>query len=131
MTTVLVTQTFEAWMAGQTEQVRTQLAVSIGLLGVMGLQLRHPHSSSIKGASFALRELRPAAGRSAALAFYAFDPERAAVVLCGGSKNDSGDMYDAAIRIAEAEWSAHLALMATKNRKTPGAPAKEKKKRKK
>jgi hypothetical protein len=128
MTTVLVTQTFEDWLAGQTEQVRKQVAVSIGLLVVRGLQLDHPHSSAISGATFPLRELRPAAGNSSARVFYAFDPERSAVVLCGGSKNESGDMYKAAIRVAEAEWLAHLKILAAKKSKKPVESARKTKK---
>jgi hypothetical protein len=83
------------------------------------------------GVGFALRELRPASGSSPARAFYAFDPDRRAVVLCGGSKNDSGDMYESAKRAAATEWRAHLeAIDERKNRDASRLEAKPSRKSK-
>lgn len=128
-TTVLVTQTFEAWVVEQTKQVQKQVAVAIGLLAAKGLHLGYPNSSAIKGASIALRELRPAAGRSPVRVLYAFDPDRAAVVLCGGSKSDPGDMYEAAINAAEVEWAAHLKVVESQ-KAAPEQPTRKQKRKK-
>jgi hypothetical protein len=114
--TVLTTERFEMWLDDQTKQVQMQVTKAIGLLEQKGVTLGAPHSSAILGVDFALRELRPASGSSPARAFYAFDPDRNAIVLCGGSKNDSGDMYKTAKKTAENEWKSHLNLVDERKR---------------
>lgn len=115
-TSVLTTTVFENWLADQPAQIQKQVAVVVELLRQYGLVLPAPYSSAIVGAAFALRELRPAAGKSPARVFYAFDPERMAVVLCGGSKNDSGDLYETAKALALSEWTRHLAALAARKK---------------
>lgn len=108
-TTVLVTETFLTWLAAQTEQVQDQIDVVIRLLELKGVLLGAPFSSQIQG-SDKLRELRPAAGASPARVFYAFDQDRAAVVLCGGMKTDP-KLYVRAIATAEREFARHGATV--------------------
>ena len=129
-TVVLTTRTFEAWFAEQTEQTQNQIAVVIGLLAEKGVMLGAPYSSAIKGSKIALRELRPASGTSPARVFYAFDPERSAVVLCGASKTDAGDMYLAATRKAEREFAGHVAALKAKQAATAAAKKPKKKSKK-
>lgn len=108
-TTVLVTETFVVWLREQTSQVQDQVDVVMKVLEAKGVLLGAPFSSQIKG-SDKLRELRPAGGVSPARAFYAFDPNRAAVVLCGGLKTDP-NMYQTAIATAESEFAKHKAAL--------------------
>jgi hypothetical protein len=58
--------------------IRSSIAVS--KLEQAGVALGHPASSAIKGASFALRELRIKSSGHALRVFYAFDPRRDAVL---------------------------------------------------
>ena len=126
-TTVLVTQTFEAWLDVQTAQVKKQVNFVIGLLEMEGVQLGAPYSSAINGGTISLRELRPAAGKSPARVFYVFDPDRNAVVLCGGSKNDAGDLYETAKLTAATEFESHLKAVADEKEKKRKEVAKKKK----
>ena len=70
------------------------------------MALGYPHSSAIKGASFALRELRARSHGKPLRVFYAFDVERQAVLLVGGNKagKSKGKFYEEMIAKAEKEW---------------------------
>lgn len=127
-TVVLATRIFREWLGQQTEQIQDQVDAVVKALEVKGVLLGFPLSSEIKG-SAKVRELRPAAGASAARAFYAFDQNRAAVLLCGGLKTDP-KMYESAIATAERELAGHkVAVDAAK--KVGESAAKKIKKRKK
>jgi len=70
--------------------------------------LPHPYSSAIKGASFALRELRTQAEGDPLRTLYAFDPSRQAVLLIGGDKTGDDLFYDRMISVAERIWNEYL-----------------------
>ena len=55
---VVYTDEFGAWYEGLSEVEQDRVYRSVGLLEELGVLLRFAHSSAIKGASFALRELR-------------------------------------------------------------------------
>lgn len=48
-------------------------------------------------------------------AFFAFDPVRQAIVLCAGDKSNDKMFYERLIRIADKEFSIHLAALETAN----------------
>lgn len=81
---------------------------SVGLLETLGVTLRSPHSSAIKGATFALRELRTQSHGDPLRIFYGFDPTRRAVLLIGGDKTGDGRFYERMIPIAEKLWRRYL-----------------------
>jgi hypothetical protein len=105
---VIVTGEFKAWYTGLSEAEQDRVAFSVGLLEERGVTLPHPHSSLIKGASFALRELRTQADGDPLRTLYAFDPSRQAVLLIGGDKTADGRFYERMIPIAEKIWSDYL-----------------------
>ena len=62
-----------------------------------------------------MKELRIQYAGRPVRAFFAFDPERQAIVLCAGDKSNKKYFYGTLIRIADKEFSTHLAaLEATK-----------------
>ena len=107
-TEVIFTDEFEAWYDGLSEAEQDRVAFSVGLLEERGVTLPFPHSSSIKGASFALRELRTQADGDPFRTLYAFDPARQAVLLIGGDKTSDDRFYERMLPIAERIWSAYL-----------------------
>lgn len=127
-TTVLATGTFREWLGQQTEQIQDQVDAVVKALEVKGVLLGFPLSSEIKG-SAKVRELRPAAGASAARAFYAFDQNRAAVLLCGGLKTDP-KMYESAIATAERELAGHKAAVDAAKKAAEDAAKKTKRRKK-
>ncbi len=72
------------------------------------MTLPYPYSSSIEGASFALRELRTQVEGDPLGTLYAFDPSRQAVLLIGGDKTGDDRFYERMIPIAERIWDEHL-----------------------
>lgn len=72
------------------------------------MRLGFPHCSEIKGASFALRELRKQAQGRPLRIFYAFDPRRNAVLLIGGNKAGDDRFYERLVPAAEAIWIEYL-----------------------
>jgi len=73
-----------------------------------GVALGFPHSSAVKGASFALRELGAQSGGKPLRVFYAFDPKRQAVLLLGGDKTGDGSFYERMVRECEQVWKEYL-----------------------
>jgi hypothetical protein len=70
--------------------------------------LGYPRSSEIKGASFALRELRIQSNGRPLRVFYAFDPERQAVLLLGGDKTGDARFYDRMLPVLDRLWKEYL-----------------------
>jgi len=107
-TEVIVTDEFKAWFEDLSEAQQDRVTFSVGLLEERGVTLPHPHSSSIKGASFALRELRTQADGDPLRTLYAFDTSRQAVLLIGGDKTGDDRFYERMIPVAEKIWSDYL-----------------------
>jgi hypothetical protein len=105
---VLVTDEFLAWYEGLSEAEQDRVAFTVGLLEERGVTLPHPYSSSIKGASFALRELRTQSEGDPLRTLYAFDPSRQAVLLIGGDKTGDARFYERMIPTAERLWNEYL-----------------------
>ncbi|KTD29333.1 type II toxin-antitoxin system RelE/ParE family toxin [Legionella maceachernii] len=82
----------------------------IKLLEIKGPNLERPYVDSLNGTKKVkkLKELMiQHQGRSYRV-FFAFDPERQAVLLCGGDKTGNKRFYDIMIPIAEQEFLNHL-----------------------
>jgi hypothetical protein len=107
-TEVIVTDEFVAWFDGLTEGEQEKVAMCIGLLEARGVTLPFPYSSAIRGASFALRELRTQVEGDPLRTFYAFDPARQAVLLIGSNKTGDDRFYERMIPVAERIWAAYL-----------------------
>jgi hypothetical protein len=107
MVEVVATDEFVEWYE-ELERVDLRIVDRlVDLLEAGGLALGTPHSSAIRGASFALRELR---GQGKPIrVFYAFDPRREAVLLIGGDKTGDDRFYERMIRECERIWKEYLA----------------------
>lgn len=116
-TEVIYTDEFGIWFESLVEAEQDGVYRSVGLLEEFGVTLPFPHSSSIEGASFALRELRTQVGGKPLRTFYAFDPVRQAVLLIGGDKTGDDRFYERMIPIAERIWNDYLAEIARENPK--------------
>jgi hypothetical protein len=108
---VYATDEFADWYDGLEERHRERVTASVDLLEQMGITLGFPHSSAIEGSALALRELRIQSHGHAYRVFYAFDPERDAIVLIGGDKTGISDdrFYRQYIPQAERIFREYLA----------------------
>jgi hypothetical protein len=107
-TEVIYTDEFGAWFESLSESEQDRVAYSVMLLRERGVALGFPYSSAIKGASFALRELRTQAEGDPLRTLYAFDPDRNAVLLIGGNKAGDDRFYERLIPGAESIWKEYL-----------------------
>ena len=109
MVEVIATDEFAQWFLDLEQADALAVDRSVGLLAQMGIALRHPHTSAIKGSRFPLRELRVKARGKPLRVFYAFDPDRQAVLLIGGDKSGDKRFYEVYIPRAEKIWEQYLA----------------------
>jgi hypothetical protein len=78
---------------------------------VYGPKLSRPYADTVKGSKFKnMKELRIQYSGRPIRAFFAFDPERQAIVLCAGDKSGDKRFYETMIRVADDEFSTHLAF---------------------
>ncbi len=106
---VIATDAFVEWYRDLAASECDAVTDVVELLEVFGVALPFPHSSAIKGASIPLRELRATANKAELRVFYAFDPERNAVLLVGGDKSGDKRFYERMVSRAEREWSEYIA----------------------
>ena len=78
---------FEAWWRELPEQLQDTVIAALERLRQRGVLLRHPDSTDLKSSRHGnMRELRINTRGEAIRVFYAFDPQRRAVVLVGGAR---------------------------------------------
>ena len=111
MVEVIATDEFAEWFDELEEVHVDPVIVAVSKLEQAGVALGHPASSAIKGASFALRELRIKSSGHALRVFYAFDPRRSAVLIVGGDKTgqNSDAFYRSMVVTTERIWHEYLA----------------------
>ena len=111
---VLVTDEYENWFLNLNELEQIEVLAAVDVLEIQGPNLGRPQADTVKGAK-KLRNLKELVIQHAGKpyrVFYAFDPRRRAVLLCGGRKDGATDkqFYKQMIRLAEAEFAMHIKL---------------------
>jgi hypothetical protein len=103
------TEEFERWWDTLIEDEQESIAVTVGLLEIMGPNLPRPHSDTVKGSRFNnMKELRTQHAGKPYRTLYAFDPRRTAILLIGGNKTGDNDWYQKYIPIADRLYADHL-----------------------
>jgi hypothetical protein len=95
--------------------VQLELAALVGLLGQFGPQLRRPHCDTLKASKHTnMKELRFTLPDGQWRVAFAFDPQRKAILLVGGSKSGTNEkqFYRDLIRVADERFAAHLRTLA-------------------
>jgi hypothetical protein len=105
---VVATDNFRTWYDELDDAASDDVDVAVEVLSQLGVLLGHPRSSAIKGATFALRELRIQSNGRPLRVFYAFDPARNAVLIIGGDKTGDQRFYDTMIGASEKIWKEYL-----------------------
>ena len=76
-----------------------------------------PHADTVYGSRHSnMKELRAQHAGRAYRMFFAFDPDRVAIMLLGGTKNDHGRWYQRMIATADDLYDAHLARRKSEGR---------------
>lgn len=109
---VLITDEYEDWFLALTAAEQIDVQAMVDVLEIKGPNLGRPYADTLTGTEKVnnLKELRIQHAGNPYRVFYAFDPKRRAVLLCGGRKDGKRDktFYKRMIPIAEREFMQHL-----------------------
>ncbi|WP_242365116.1 type II toxin-antitoxin system RelE/ParE family toxin [Yersinia enterocolitica] len=109
---VILTPRFDTWLQEQEEGMQEKVLASLANLETYGPKLSRPYADTVKGSQHKnMKELRVQYSGRPVRAFFAFDPKRQAIVLCAGDKSNDKRFYETMIRLADEEFSAHLAVI--------------------
>jgi hypothetical protein len=101
---------FIEWFDALPDPEKARVAASVILLRTFGVNLRFPHSSGISGSRHtSMRELRIQTKGKPYRILYAFDPERAAVLLIAGDKTGDERWYVENVPRADKLFEEYLA----------------------
>jgi len=113
--TVLFDETFATELADFDLEVRMELGAMLALLRQYGPQLARPHADTLKGSRHAnMKELRFNTVGGVWRVAYAFDPERAAILLVAGDKSGTSErrFYRQLIDTADRRFDDHIRALA-------------------
>ena len=111
--TVVTVEYFDVWFLGLGAAEQQDVLSAILVLEQFGPALGRPYVDSLKGTDTVknLKELRVQHKGKPYRVFFAFDPLRQAVMLCGGDKTGDKRFYETMIPIAEREFLNYLQEM--------------------
>lgn len=107
---VITVENFDDWFLSLDSSEQQNVLAAILVLEQFGPALGRPYVDSLKGTDKVknLKELRVQHKGKPIRAFFAFDPLRQAVMLCGGDKTGNKHFYETMIPIAEREFLNYL-----------------------
>ncbi len=114
MWAVSTTDTFDAWFAELGGAGQAEIIAKVNLLRLLGPRLGRPHADTLNGSKHAnMKELRADTRDQVLRIAFAFDPNRAAILLLGGNKAGTGQkrFYKKLIAEADELYDAHLAAI--------------------
>lgn len=113
MWTVLTVERFDEWFLSLDETEQISVLTIVKLLEIKGPNLGRPYVDTLDRTKRVknLKELRIQHLGKPYRVFFAFDPERQVVLLCGGNKAGKKRFYDIMIPIAEQEFLNHLSAI--------------------
>lgn len=111
---VLYHDDFYAELKAESEAVQDAVFALAEVLKLRGPQLGRPHCDTLKGSQFPnMKELRCSLPEGEWRIACAFDPERHAILLAGGSKSGISQkrFYKEFIRTADKRFAEHLEML--------------------
>ncbi len=109
--TIQFTIEYEAWFDSLSKKDQIAIATDLKVLAQIGPTLGRPHVDQVKGSRYPnMKELRTKVSGHVYRSFFAFDPERQAVILNGGDKKgkDQGKFYKRLIAEADKILTKYL-----------------------
>lgn len=113
---IKTTDAFDAWLNAQSDTDRARVQAVLIVLRQKGPQLPRPWADTVKGSQYSnMKELRIQSRGEPIRAFFAFDPQRAAILLCAGNKvGNEKRFYDLMIALADREFAGYLKTLTQK-----------------
>ena len=119
MWNVATTDEFDGWFADLDEDGQAEIIAKVALLKLLGPRLARPHADTLNGSKHAnMKELRADTSDKVMRIAFAFDPERAAILLVAGDKSGVSQkrFYKQLIAKADEIFDAHLATLKLKKK---------------
>jgi len=103
------TDEFGEWWEILNVDEQDAITFSVGLLRSEGPSLKFPYSSDVRQSRYSsMRELRSQCKGQPLRTFYAFDPERKAILLIGGNKTSDNRFYKKMVPLADKIYDNYL-----------------------
>jgi hypothetical protein len=97
------TDEFADWYGDLPADDQAAVDFSVGILEQGGPSLGRPHVDTVQQSNFSnMKELRTQAAGNPIRIFFAFDPNREAILLIGGDKTGDSRFYKRMIPVADA-----------------------------
>ena len=109
--TIQIVEEVQKWLDSLDHDTRVGVLAAIVVLGEDGPSLGRPLVDTVNGSRYAnMKELRPpSSGRQTIRVLFAFDPDRAAILLVGGDKtNNWNKWYRRNVPLADRRFERHL-----------------------
>ena len=102
-------EAFLPWFDGLSEPLRDEILGLLILLRERGPNLGRPYVDTVQGSRYTnMKELRVQFGGDPWRILFAFDPNRAAILLLGGNKRGDRRWYKRNLPIADERFKNHL-----------------------
>jgi hypothetical protein len=106
---VQLDEDFAAWLDGLDDDVRAEILAHAELLRERGPQLGRPYVDTLEDSAYTnMKELRVQFRGDPWRILFAFDPNRAAILLVGGNKRGDKRWYKKHLPIADKRFKRHL-----------------------
>ena len=106
---VLFDDNFAAWLSDLEPDVTDAILAQVELIRERGPQLGRPFADTVAGSTFSnMKELRVQFCGEPWRILFAFDPDRAAILLVGGNKRGDKRWYKTWIPLADERFRRHL-----------------------
>jgi hypothetical protein len=108
------TEVFDEWFTELDDDSKAEVIAKVELLKVLGPQLARPHADTLNGSKHAnMKELRARTASTVLRVAFAFDPNRAAILLVAGDKSGMSQkrFYKKLIAAADDLFDAHLVAL--------------------
>jgi len=116
---VATTDEFDQWFTDLDEYAQAELIAKVELLKLLGPKLARPHADTLNGSKHAnMKELRVDTADQVIRVAFAFDPDRAAILLVAGDKSGTSQkrFYKKLIAKADELFDTHLAALKSKKK---------------
>jgi hypothetical protein len=120
MWAIRTTREFDTWFAGLDEDGQVEVIAKVKILRHLGPRLGRPHADTLNGSWHSnMKELRADTADKVLRVAFAFDPNRAGILLVADNKAgvNQKQFYRRLIARADALYDAHLAKLMTRKKR--------------
>ena len=110
--TIIYRSPYRAWFGKCGEELQNEILAHLEVLKTVGPNLGRPRVDHIKGSAHQnMKELRVQFKGDPVRILFAFDPDRRAVLLLGGTKTGDDRWYRKHVPLADQDFTLHLQEM--------------------